>query len=689
MRRSMLYLPIAALVPLVAVVGTESAARAGSRTLETFPLSQVHRGQTGYGLTTMQGTTPERFEFEVIGVAHNFLPKMDIILVKSDDKKMAVTGFWQGMSGSPLFIDGKLACAFSYGFRFNKLAIGGCTPIQYMKSEGFRPPRRAAAEAYRRGNRAARSDRAGRGGGATRAGRAAGTTTGTGTGARGATPTGARTGGVGSAPHAWRLTPRARSSHASRAEWLDVAPGGRLGAALDHLAPPREPWVLRAPLPPTPIGPAAGGGAAGAESGTGMVAAAVPMALSGFSAPAFDEAKKLMANYPVEPMQAGGTGNANAGPSDFRIGSPIAVQLVRGDMSAAATGTVSFVEGDGVLAFGHPLFQAGELYAPVAAAEIHTVIPSAQSAFIVSSPLRELGTLVQDRQSTIAADTALATKMIPVDVYIDAGDHGHEQKGQFHVEVLNNRFFTAALSGIATMNAVGLYLPDRDRVTAIMTSKVWIKGYQPLEFRDYLYSSSGAAGVVDGARGLRVLVPLLMNPFAPVDVQRVELRIKLRWQANYGDIRSIRLPAAELQPGKKTYVDVKLTRFDGTPVVDRVPFYVPAGLAGSIVKLEVTAGDSAKLDAAPPQNLDDLVAAFRKLLPGTVYAVTLYSADEGAAINGTLVRDLPSSALDKLHTGASIPRVDVYRAIARSTSPASRVINGKQSVLVKIADKKQ
>lgn len=685
MRRMMLYLPIAALVPALAVIGTEPVARAGTRTLDTFPLSQVHRGQTGYGLTTMQGTTPERFEFEVIGVAHNFLPKMDIILVKSDDKKMAVTGFWQGMSGSPLFIDGKLACAFSYGFRFNKVAIGGCTPIQYMKSEGFRPPRHAAAEAYRRGSRAVQTGRTGPARGATRAGASTGT--------RGATPAGARSksGAASSAAagHPWRITPRASSSRASRAEWLDVAPGGRLGAALEHLAPPREPWVLRAPLPPTPIGPAAGGGAAGAESGTGMVAAAVPMALSGFSAPAFEEAKKLMANYPVQPMQAGGTGNANAGPTDFRIGSPIAVQLVRGDMSAAATGTVSFVEGDGVLAFGHPLFQAGELYAPVAAAEIHTVIPSAQSAFIVSSPLRELGTLVQDRQSTIAADTALATKMIPVDVYIDAGDHGHEQKGEFHVEVLNNRFFTAALSGIATMNAVGLYLPDRDRVTAIMTSKVWIKGYQPLEFRDYLYSSSGAAGVVDGARGLRVLVPLLMNPFAPVDVQRVELRVKLRWQANYGNIRSIRLPAAELQPGKKTYVDVKLTRFDGTPVVDRVPFYVPANLAGSIVKLEVTAGDSAKLDAAPPQNLDDLVAAFRKLLPGTVYAVTLYSADEGAAINGTIVRDLPSSALDKLHTGASIPKVDVYRAIARSTSPASRVINGKQSVLVKIADKKQ
>jgi hypothetical protein len=68
--------------------------------------------------------------------------------------------------------------------------------------------------------------------------------------------------------------------------------------------------------------------------------------------------------------------------------------------------------------------------------------------------------------------------------------------------------------------------------------------------------------------------------------------------------------------------------------------------------------------------------------------VTLYTAEEGAAIDGRLVRDLPSSALDKLHTSAATPRIGTYRSIARSTSKASRVINGKQSILVKVRDKK-
>src|SRR6476469_646957 len=108
---------------------------------DTYPLEKVKRGQTGYGLTTMAGTKPERFTFEVVSVVHNFLPKQDIILVKSDDKKLEVSGFWQGMSGSPLYIEDKLVCAFSYGFRFNKISLGGCTPIDYMKKEGAVPRR--------------------------------------------------------------------------------------------------------------------------------------------------------------------------------------------------------------------------------------------------------------------------------------------------------------------------------------------------------------------------------------------------------------------------------------------------------------------------------------------------------------------------------------------------------------------
>ncbi len=624
-----------------ALVALATALPAMAKPTEIYPLEKVRRGQIGYGMTTMQGTTPERFEFEVIGVAKNFLPRMDIILVKSDDPKLQVSGFWRGMSGSPLYIEGKLTCAFSYGFRFNKVAIGGCTPLHYMKQEGFIRPRHLGEPGpggVMPNQPVSRRDASG----------------------RTLVPTGAAV------------------PVATMDEWLRLAPERTVASAMDSLGRPRQPWLLRAPLPPAP--------ARVNDEGGELVAAAVPLAMAGFSAPAFAVARELFGAYPMEPMRAGGTGRPGEGPTEFQPGGAIGVQLIRGDMSAAATGTVSYVEGERVLGFGHPLFQAGELYAPVSGAEIHTVIPSAQHAFIMASPLREIGSLVQDRQSTIMANTSLTTRMIPVDIYIETERGKEVEQNEFHVEVVNNRFMTGAFAGMAAMSAISHYLPDRDRATVFMESTVHVRGHQPLGFVDYLHADDGAGSAIGGARGLRVLVPLLNNPFAPVHIERLQIKARIRYDVNFGTIEELRLPTAELRPGRRGHVEVVMSTYDGDRIVEKVPFDVPARLAGSIVKLEVTAGDATRPDIAPPRNIDELMAALRAFLPGNVFAVTLYGAEEGVAIDGALVRDLPASALDRLRPATASARVEPYQAIARSVYPSRRVINGDQSILVKIAD---
>ena len=114
---------------------------------------------------------------------------------------------------------------------------------------------------------------------------------------------------------------------------------------------------------------------------------------------------------------------------------------------------------------------------------------------------------------------------------------------------------------------------------------------------------------------------------------------------------------------------------------------VPANLAGSIVTLEVSAGDSAKLDAAPPVDLPSLLNAFRKLLPGNVWAATLYPADEGVAVEGKLVRDLPASAQDKLRPQTHTQRASAYKPLVRTVAPAKRVVNGGASMLVRVRAK--
>ncbi|MBX3159372.1 MAG: hypothetical protein KF773_25605 [Deltaproteobacteria bacterium] len=605
------------------MVGAAASAPAHAAPIEIYPLSKVQRGQTGYGMTTFAGTKPERFTFEVVSVVHNFLPKMDVILVKSDDPKLAVSGFWQGMSGSPLYIDDKLVCAFSYGFRFNKMSLGGCTPIEYMKKDG---------DAYRR--------------------------------QPGVTLPGGKVQPMAAAATMddWRrLTPR-----------LDVA------EAMAALGPAHKNWLLSAPLPAPLPKPAAVNG--------DVMAASVPLTVAGFSAPAFNQLTQMFSDSSIVPVRAGGTaGNKpEEGPKQFVMGGSIAVELIRGDMAAAAVGTVSYIEGPKVLAFGHPMFQSGETYAPVSTVYVHTVVPSAQSAFVMGSAVNEIGSLVQDRQSAIMADLGLRSPTIPVDIAITSTSGKHSDKGTFHVEILDNKFLTPQLTGAALMNAINHYLPDREHVTARVDSAVRVKGIaDPITFVDYMYANDGAASVMGTVRGLRVIAPLLLNPFSPVKIERVDINVNLDFKANFGEIKELRIPTAELAVGRNL-VDVRMTTYDGKDIYEQVPVDVPANLAGSIVQLEVTAGDTAKLDAAPPVDLPSLVAAFRKLLPGNVWAATIYPADEGVAMEGKLVRDLPASALDKLRPQTHTQRAVAYKPIARTIAPANRVVEGTTTMLVRV-----
>ena len=72
----------------------------------------------------------------------------------------------------------------------------------------------------------------------------------------------------------------------------------------------------------------------------------------------------------------------------------------------------------------------------------------------------------------------------------------------------------------------------------------------------------------------------------------------------------------------------------------------------------------------------------------SVYAVTLYSANEGLAVDGKLVHDLPASALDKLKTSTESKSSGfIYQPVHRSLFKADRVINGRMSILVKVAKK--
>src|SRR5271165_2127879 len=101
---------------------------------QTIAVSQIHPGMRGVAYTVFQGVKPEAMDVEVLGVLHNTNgPKGDVILVRLHGQKVEYTGVVAGMSGSPVYLDGKLAGALAFRIgEFSKEPIAGVTPIADM-----------------------------------------------------------------------------------------------------------------------------------------------------------------------------------------------------------------------------------------------------------------------------------------------------------------------------------------------------------------------------------------------------------------------------------------------------------------------------------------------------------------------------------------------------------------------------
>ena len=113
---------------------SDSAPSVAAPNHPTIPVSQIHAGMRGVAYTVFEGVKPESMDVEVLGVLHNVNgPKGDVILVRLHGQKVEYTGVVAGMSGSPVYLDGKLAGALAFRIgEFSKEPIAGVTPIADM-----------------------------------------------------------------------------------------------------------------------------------------------------------------------------------------------------------------------------------------------------------------------------------------------------------------------------------------------------------------------------------------------------------------------------------------------------------------------------------------------------------------------------------------------------------------------------
>lgn len=581
---AVLIASFAASAPTPAPAPTKAPAAPKTGKRDIFRLSEVKAGQKGYGLSVFQGTRIERFDIEVISIMRKFLPKQDIILIRMDHPVIREAGIIAGMSGSPVYIDGRVAGAVAYGFPFAKQAIAGVTPIENMIEEIHRPVRGP------------------------------------------------------------ERTPLAAANR------------------------PFLPWLDRLPLPAAPS--------------AGMQRVSLPLSAAGFPESVMGDIERFFLPWRMQPMQGGGAGDGEGGPRHFAPGGALGAQLVRGDMSLVGTGTVSYIDGKRVAAFGHPLFEAGEIYLPIVAADIHVVVPSLMRSFKLSSPLRTLGSLIQDRQAAVVGEEGKIAEMIPIRMQVALPN---EPPRVFSADVVRHRILTPGLAALVALSGVRQAAADIADVIVVVRGRIHMKNHEPLDLETRAFSRTGIdANIIAGSRPIMALAALLGNRFEPVRVDRLDLEVAADYRSDFSEIEEIRLPTDEVDPGEHIEAQIVVRRYGGRDETVRVPLEIPRAFAGQSLKIVAASGSIVEPDRAPPETLNDLIVWLSKEYPADSIVLSIYTPGEGVALRGTIAPDLPTSVLEVLRPAASSRRGLSQKSSIRVVIPHKRVVFGRAEVDFKV-----
>lgn len=523
-----------------------------------MPLSEIKPGMTGEWHTTVAGSRVDSFPMQVVGVAENFIgPQRPVIICKALDATNRFTGPVAGMSGSPVFIDGKLIGAYAYGFLWPKdQALIGVTPVEFMlEVETNYPP----------------------------------------------------------AAHPAGANGMARGEAAADPHWL-VAPAA--GANLP------SPATLQSVMRPLPT----------------------PLFVSGVSERALQKFAPRLAALGLDMMQAPSGRASHDIDNDPKPGQPLAGVLMSGDFDITGTGTVTWRNGNRILAFGHPFLQSGPADMPMASAEILTVVQSVQRSFKLSNTGPIIGTIYQDRLTAIAGEIGRKPDTTHFEVRLEAPG-GKERL--FQGEMFQNQMLTPTIAAISLLGSIYDSMESEEEQTLYLDSTLDIAGRKPVKLSDA--ATGEDAGYLLAINQLILYESLLGNPCEFPNVKSLTFHVRMvdGWKSSRVD--SLEMDQNEIKPGGTLHAVIGLRNYRGEPSSIPVSVPIPVDLRASQVQLFVGDADAAlRMDEPPripPQTLDQVLDRLRLTRSHQNICVKLLQTAPGLSVEGKNLPDLPPSVV--------------------------------------------
>ena len=570
-----------------------------------LPLDQVRPGMIGVGRTVFTGSKLEDFKVEVLGVMRNVIgPKRNLILARLEGGPLAKTGVIAGMSGSPVYVDGKLMGAVSYSLgQFSTEPIAGITPIDEMIDATMMT---GAARVTR--------------------------------------------------PVAMSMLPTPR-------ELLDIW-SRDLGRSRPFVEDPSQALVLSgassdlgrmsAMLRPIAVPMVA----------SGFDAAVFDTISPTLSAAGFVPVSSGLSSGPAG-KQSPGAGRSAANARPLQPGDAVGVGLLTGDFELGATGTVTHVDGDRVYAFGHPLYNLGPTQFPMTRAEVQVVLPSLMASSKLASFGEIIGTVQQDRATAIAGRLGPGPSMIPVTITLNSD---RAPSRTFNFGVVRDFTFTPLLTYLSVANVLTSYERGIGPASFAIRGSASIRSEGDLSFEDIFSGdqpAGGAAAYVAGPltallknSGENVEVEKISLTIDASEQPR-SARIERVWldttrpRAGQEAIVNVALRSSR---GQEIVRQVPI----------EIPANLTGSLQLTVADAaRTTLDDRRDTRGADMQRVSQMMRTFNRARRNNRLYVRLTSSDSGAIVNGEPMAGLPPSVLAVMESDRNSGTVGALRTMTR------------------------
>ena len=573
-----------------------------------FPLSQIRPGMTGTAWTVFQGSVPEPMQVEILGILRSARgPGQDMILARLHGDKPEYTGVVEGMSGSPVYIDGKLAGSLSYRIgQFTKEPIAGITPIEQMLQVSNIPA-----------NDIPVSDLPDQ-----------------------SAQIGAQTTSV--APDSSLDTTN------SAANQNPLAPGAV------NFQPHAAGNMSFQPL---------------AAGNMNFQPLDTPLVMSGFLPEAIRFWQQQTAGTSLSPVAAGGSlasGASAQSTSSSRPegsihptlvpGSAVSMQLIRGDLEVSATCTVTWVDNltdpTQLLACGHPVLGAGPVSMPMTTADVVVTLASPLNSFKIINTGVTVGAFTQDRESAIRGVFGAQAHMIPVHLALDFPDGPRK----LNVDVMDLPSITPLAVQVVLYDSLLESNENSEALSYHVTGSIDVAGFPPFPLDLWAPSGQQApasmmAALLTGNQFTR----LYSNGARQGVVRSVDLHVEAVPRQVSVTLDQARIASTDIaHAGDTVEIEASLRPSHQPERNVRIAIKLPARLASGNLRLLVS--DAATLDRtlnqprqpASPDDLSTVLALARDQHAADRVYVSLLAPETQGELGGQTLPSLPLSVANAL-----------------------------------------